>query len=185
MWAGMRGAITVAAAQTLPANTPDRSLLVFIAFLVAGGSLLIQGGTLKSVVKLVKPKTGTTSDIEAEERSRIFELLDSAAASVPDGEGATAATNAAADVTDAATPEAPAQTPEGTFREQEMVELASADLPAGSPSKRHALAVIKAQREALLDARDDGLFSSDALGSALAVLDADQMSLELRGVPNN
>lgn len=206
VWAGMRGAITVAAAQTLPADTPDRSLLVFIAFLVAGGSLLIQGGTLKSVVKLVKPKTGNNSDIEADERSRIFELLDSAAASVPAHAGATGAdaeapeapeapeaaeapeateATEATEAPDTPAPDSPAQTPEGTFREQEFIELASADLPAGSPSKRHALAVIKAQREALLDARDDGLFSSDALGSALAVLDADQMSLELRGVPNS
>src|SRR5690606_13220636 len=36
-WAGMRGAVTLAAAQTLPQTTPDRSLIVFIAFLVAAG----------------------------------------------------------------------------------------------------------------------------------------------------
>ena len=39
--------------------------------------------------------------------------------------------------------------------------------------------VISAQRKALLDARDDGIFSADALEAALTVLDADQSSLEL------
>ena len=31
VWAGMRGAVTLAAAQTLPLDTPNRSLLVLIA----------------------------------------------------------------------------------------------------------------------------------------------------------
>ena len=32
VWAGMRGVVTLAAAQTLPAETPERALLVFVAF---------------------------------------------------------------------------------------------------------------------------------------------------------
>jgi hypothetical protein len=43
VWAGMRGAVTVAAAQTLPETTPQRSVLVLVAFLVAATSLLVQG----------------------------------------------------------------------------------------------------------------------------------------------
>ncbi|MHA6738654.1 hypothetical protein [Rhodococcus erythropolis] len=42
--------------------------------------------------------------------------------------------------------------------------------------------MIDAQRQALLDARDDGLFDARMLGSALAALDADQISLELKAV---
>jgi len=45
VWAGMRGAITLAAAQTFPLSTPNRNLLMFTAFLVAAISLIIQGGT--------------------------------------------------------------------------------------------------------------------------------------------
>ena len=47
------------------------------------------------------------------------------------------------------------------------------------------LLVILAQWKTLLDARDDGNFSADALNAALAVLDADQISLELKGVPTD
>ena len=43
--------------------------------------------------------------------------------------------------------------------------------------------VISAQRKALLDARDDRNFSADALEAALALLDADQSSLDLEGAP--
>ena len=77
VWAGMRGAVTLAAAQTLPENTPQRSLLVLIAFLVAAGSLLIQGGTLPRVVKLVNPAREREDPGEHE---RIEALLAAAAA---------------------------------------------------------------------------------------------------------
>ncbi len=50
-WAGMRGVVTLAAAQTLPLATPHRSLLILIAFVVAAGSLILQGGTLSAMVK--------------------------------------------------------------------------------------------------------------------------------------
>jgi len=46
VWAGMRGAVTVAAAQTLPEDTPQRSLLVLVATFVAVGTLLVQGSAL-------------------------------------------------------------------------------------------------------------------------------------------
>ncbi len=142
VWAGMRGAVTLAAAQTLPDDTPDRSLLVLIAFLVAVGSLLLQGCTLPRLVRVLG--SARVDPLASAERGPLLALLEQAAAAVP------------------------------------------AD-PAGRADdgdrKRHTLAVIDAQRQALLDARDDGAFSAGALDSALAVLDADQISLELRGAP--
>jgi len=45
-WAGMRGVVTLAAAFLLPASTPHRELLVFIALVVTVGTLSIQGLTL-------------------------------------------------------------------------------------------------------------------------------------------
>lgn len=53
-WAGMRGVITVAAAQTLPEDIPDRPLLILIAFVVAATTLLLQGLTLPMVIRRVK-----------------------------------------------------------------------------------------------------------------------------------
>ena len=55
VWGGMRGAITLAAAQTLPTDAPHRSLLILIAFLVAAISLAVQGLTLPRVVAKYAP----------------------------------------------------------------------------------------------------------------------------------
>jgi NhaP-type Na+/H+ or K+/H+ antiporter len=71
VWAGMRGAITLAAAQTLPEDTPSRSLLILVAFLVATSSLLLQGGTLAPLISLVKP-AGMDESVIHDERLRLM-----------------------------------------------------------------------------------------------------------------
>ena len=45
-WAGMRGVVTLAAALTLPAETPLRPVLLLIALVTVAGTLLIHGLTL-------------------------------------------------------------------------------------------------------------------------------------------
>jgi CPA1 family monovalent cation:H+ antiporter len=142
----MRGAVTVAAAQSLPDNTPGRSVLVLIAFLVATGSLLLQGGTLGLVLKAVKP-AAADPEAERQERRKLMELLYDAAKTVP-------------------VPTTTERTPE-----------------AFAEHKRARLAQLRAQRDALLDARDDGAFSADVLAGALSNLDADEISIDLKGDP--
>ncbi|WP_285113916.1 sodium:proton antiporter [Leifsonia sp. fls2-241-R2A-40a] len=146
IWAGMRGAVTVAAAQSLPSTTPGRSVLVLIAFLVAAGSLLLQGGTLGLVLKAVKPSRADPA-AERDERRRLMELLYEAGKSVPQ--------------------------PKTTERTAE----------AFAEHKSARLARLRAQRAALLDARDDGTFSADVLAGALSNLDADEISIDLKGDP--
>ncbi|KQM82136.1 sodium:proton antiporter [Agromyces sp. Leaf222] len=77
VWAGMRGAVTVAAAQTLPEDTPQRPVLVFIAFAVAVLSLLLQGGTIGPLVRRIAPKVDQAElDAQAlEERTRLMMSL--------------------------------------------------------------------------------------------------------------
>jgi len=52
-WAGMRGVVTLAAAQLLPEDLPDRDVLLLAAFTVVVGSLLVQGSTLPWLVRRV------------------------------------------------------------------------------------------------------------------------------------
>ena len=153
VWAGMRGAVTLAAAQTLPAETPNRSLLVLIAFFVAAASLLIQGSTLTAFVKWIKPAK-PDKQVEAEERGRIIDYLREVANDVSQAEYGTNARDAA---------------------------TAAASSPA--ERKRIWLKIIAAQRTALLAARDDGIYAAEPLSGALASLDADQISIELKGSP--
>ncbi len=75
VWAGMRGAITLAAAQTLPPETPHRSLLILAACFLATGSLLIQGTTLGAVVRMLKPAARSPELLEAE-RQQLDRLLE-------------------------------------------------------------------------------------------------------------
>ena len=85
VWAGMRGAITLAAAQTLPEDTPLRSVLVLIAFAVAVVSLVGQGASVAPLVDALTPagSADESREREKEERRHILELLRERAAAVP------------------------------------------------------------------------------------------------------
>ena len=85
VWAGMRGAVTVAAAQTLPDDTPQRSVIVLIAFAVAALSLLIQGGTIGPLLRRLAPvrDDGAADVARTEERARLMQLMRSSAESIP------------------------------------------------------------------------------------------------------
>jgi monovalent cation/hydrogen antiporter len=50
-WAGMRGIVTLAAAMALPPEFPYRGLIVLAAFSVVVGTLIIQGLTLKPLMR--------------------------------------------------------------------------------------------------------------------------------------
>ncbi|MCW2829591.1 MAG: Na+/H+ antiporter, partial [Aeromicrobium sp.] len=53
-WTGMRGVLTLAAVFLLPEDTPEREVLVLIAFVVTVGTLMIQGLTIPTLVRLLK-----------------------------------------------------------------------------------------------------------------------------------
>lgn len=171
VWAGMRGVVTLAAAQTLtgPQTANHRALLIFIAFLVAFISLVLQGFTLPWLVRLLG-LAGTGGDVvSAAERSRMeSELWEAAQKAVT--------------------------APDLTMRSG---ELFPEDVRAKMLSRINAttddegeqaarafgelrLVVIDAMRRRLNELSSDGAFSSAALRRQLAELDADQLSLELR-----
>ncbi|GAA1789542.1 sodium:proton antiporter [Nocardioides hankookensis] len=174
VWAGMRGVVTLAAAQTLEDDTPQRSLLVLIAFVVAAGSLVVQGGTLPWLV--ARLGLGSQDDPGANDAERgelLTELSDAARAAVADPD---------------------LRRPDGTPYDATVLERARAastmrtdDEDAGYSRELGAqyrelrLLMIDAMRDALLDARADGTYASQTLESALTVLDADQITTELRG----
>lgn len=90
VWAGMRGAITVAAAQTLPTDTPQRSMLILIAFAVATVSLMVQGGTIKALTSRLYsrgPEGTDTPSEQDDQRREIMAYLRAASdeAHVPEG----------------------------------------------------------------------------------------------------
>lgn len=193
VWAGMRGVVTLVAAQTLPADTPNRSLLVFIAFLVAVASLLVQGGTLPWLVRWIVPARDPGAG--AAERRELRELLRTAAmdelADSDDPELRTIAERMRA-AWQVSNDEGAGETDAADERDAEAAEASGAGEASESVAsprrvdpeqvRRLRLRMIEAERDALLDARDEGRFSAAALSAALEDLDAEQISVELKGI---
>ena len=228
VWAGMRGAITLAAAQTLPTTAPHRPFLLLVAMLVAAGSLTLQGLTLPALVRLSRPAMAGSAD--EEERAAVISLLVNAARDVVgDGHDLTGRSVHEAVATSAepvAEVSRPAPQAEGTAVLEEPAAFEAKAEPGTSstcaqdgenlsptldqpallrregtdivlspaavarawtdptwrhdelaPMRERALDMIRAQREALLDAGDEGLYSADSLEHALDRLDFQEIML--------
>jgi CPA1 family monovalent cation:H+ antiporter len=76
-WAGMRGAITLAAALGIPLRThagaplPDRDLIIFLAFSVVLGTLVVQGLTLPLVIRVLGLEEDTAVNAKEEAKARV------------------------------------------------------------------------------------------------------------------
>ena len=239
VWAGMRGAVTLAAAQTISTHAPMRSLLLSIALFIAAGALVIQGLTLPALIRIVKPQMAS-GDISEEERAKLLKVMGSAlvdtalAQAIHEVDGKTllsagvsrtlsrlghaltdeargeqtrtahAADRVLTDIFQDAAAQAGA-TRDGLYPERaddpaEDVVATEADVAAHDDGdedhgtvdmseeevkrsftrdqiRELALEAIHAQRAALLQARDEGIFSSAALEGALARLDNEEILL--------
>ena len=220
VWAGMRGAVTLAAAQTLPASAPNRPFLLLVAVLVAAGSLVIQGLTLPWMVKVVRPSMEGPAD--EEERGELVRLLVTAAKEVvaERGEGPTVlpshqiAPGEVIEHDEGQGPDGPSgPVPEPDTSQQAtgtvvgVVPRSTSDLTThivrkdngdyvvsaaltteawkNSEAHRHeiaaaratALDVVRAQREALLDAGELGLYSAGSVEYVLKYLDYEEIML--------
>jgi Na+/H+ antiporter len=63
-WCGMRGIVTLAAALALPARFPYRDLILFTAFSVVLGTLVIQGMTVSPLMRVLRLKDDHTVERE-------------------------------------------------------------------------------------------------------------------------
>lgn len=163
-WSGMRGAITVAAAQTLPDGTPFRAQLILIAFVVAAATLLLQGSTLPAVIAAVK----VPRDDPARLREDYHDLLEELSAS-----GQTAldkyGEHYPAEVVDRVRLDAKiGPTPKDADAGQELREQYQA----------LRLKVLHAQRHTLLADRARGTHRSETLDRAQNLLDREELSLQ-------
>lgn len=176
-WSGMRGAVTLAAAQTLPLGIADRGLFLVLAFVVAALSLVTQGVSLPWVIRLLRPSTVTpvsTTDVRA-----IRAQLHDAAEHVP-------APPELEDMLGYVHPETlwaqliqwqHSHTPIGVNEDdpREIAELQRVKVL----TIRYAIDLLKAQRRALVSERDAGRVEADLYAHALKILDYDQLRLEI------
>lgn len=71
-WAGMRGVVSLAAAQTLPLDTPHRDLILLCTMAVIFGTLVLQGPTLPWFARVigVRPDDPETAALEVRRARR-------------------------------------------------------------------------------------------------------------------
>jgi CPA1 family monovalent cation:H+ antiporter len=164
VWAGMRGAVTIAAAQSLPSSAPHRSLIVLVATGVAVGTLVLQGSTLAPLAKrLGLTDRRTTAD--PAQWDALQAELDAAALDDLVRNGNEGAAELVKKV---------------RARLEQARDGAGDDRPSPATFTAVRIRVIEAQRSKLLALRAVGTYPSPMMDDALAQLDAQQIGIELR-----
>ncbi|WP_432573073.1 cation:proton antiporter domain-containing protein [Kineococcus sp. SYSU DK005] len=178
-WAGMRGVVTLAAAQLLPADVPHRPVLLLAAFTVVAGTLLVQGSTLPWLVRRV----GAPGPDPAADALQAAELVDAAGAAglrrldeVLAGAGPTGAPEQVpADVEERL--RARAQTRALVAWERLGRPLAERTTPSAQYAALR-LQMLAAERDVVVEARDTGRAAPPVLRAALAAIDLEESLLE-------
>ncbi|CAN5282613.1 sodium:proton antiporter [soil metagenome] len=178
-WSGMRGVVTLAAAQSLPEGTPYRAQLVLIAFTVAITTLLLQGGTLPWLIRL----TGIQGTDKVADRRELAALLDELGQaglsalenpelSLPNGEA----------IDEAVVERVRSDTLLAAESAWERAEHGAGDEGlTQSPQRQYRLLrseVLAAERAALLEAKSEGAYPSRILNRAQALIDLEETRLE-------
>ncbi|MCL1801540.1 MAG: cation:proton antiporter, partial [Promicromonosporaceae bacterium] len=172
-WAGLKGALTLAAAQSLPLTFPHRSFVIVLAFFAAAGSLLIQGGSLPWVIR--KLGLGGQNDSTSDARA-LRTLLEKTAAEFlaspdlrrPDGELYS-----------------PSVVQRVRHQTVHLYDVKKAGVDQQTISRQITafrelwLRVITVQHAALQQAWVGGHYDTEALEEALSALDSEQIGLEL------
>lgn len=165
-FAGMRGVVTLAAVFLLPDATPGRAFLQFLAFVVVVGTLL-QGLALPWVIR----RLHLPSPDFAQEASEMARLIGEAQVA-----GLTRLENEPTDsVEDRVI---------GRLRTNEafLTEVLENPSPDGSEEaasayRRLRRTMLRAERDAVLQARAEGRYQEPAVRSVLAFLDAEEAAL--------
>jgi NhaP-type Na+/H+ or K+/H+ antiporter len=175
-WSGMRGVVTLAAAQSLPTDIPYRAQLILIAFTVAITSLLVQGGSLPLLIRALKVG-GVDGAADRQEYATLLEeiaetalgVLENPSLSVPGG---------------ALDPEVIERVRRDTLANieaaYERVEHGASDEGLANPHQQYRALrreVIQAERDALIDAESAGNYPSRIIERAQAMLDLEETRL--------
>lgn len=183
-WSGMRGVVTLAAAQSIPTSVPFRSQLVLIAFFAAVVTLLLHGLTLPALIRRLRPSGPTASDRTEELVALYTDLMES---------GETALEAAIEHDAEQADPEHPVPSEHIVKRARSSMHNSLAPLAFAIPRNeeakhsraegdaraymRLAHTIIEAQRATLLEERAVGQYSSEVLRAAEEALDAHEIRL--------
>jgi monovalent cation/hydrogen antiporter len=167
-WAGMRGVVTLAAAFTLPEDTPERDVLILIALVVVGATLLIQGATLPWVLRRLRlrgpdPAEDALQAATVQERATAAGIRQLAEIAGNDRE------ETVARVRDRSRERANAM----------WERLGENDETPFQSYARLRVAMIDAERVELIRMRDDGTVPDDVLRGVIEALDVEETILSI------
>jgi Na+/H+ antiporter len=170
-WAGMRGVVTLAAAFILPADTPQREVLVVAAFTVVAGTLLIQGPTLPALVR----RLGLPGPDLAEDALQEAALLSNATRAGLECLEQIRRPDDDPDVID--------QLEQRTRQRANSAweRLGRSSVAGETPSeayRRMRLQMLAAERDVVLRARDTGGADDEVLRDVLMLLDSEESLLD-------
>ncbi|GAB2470174.1 Na+/H+ antiporter [Jatrophihabitans fulvus] len=170
-WAGMRGVVTLAAVFLLPAETPERSLLVVAAFVVVAGTLLIQGLTLPWLVRRLKLPAPDPAE-DALQSAQLVQAATQAGLAALDEV-------ASEDDADEVLEELRARANARSNRMWEQLGRSHAELePPAAAYRRLRLQMLSAERGSILEARDRGVYDDEVLRRALQAIDLEESLLD-------
>ena len=168
-WAGMRGVVTLAAALTLPDETPLRAELVVIALVVTVGTLLLQGLTLARLARALDVR-GPDPRQDALVEATVLGATTGAGLRLIEADPAADAA-AVAEIRDQA-----------SARVNRSWERLGTLGPGDdeTPSEAHArlrTVMIREERAELMRIRDEGAVDHAVLSAVLGQLDAEETAL--------
>ncbi|GAA3228781.1 cation:proton antiporter [Dactylosporangium siamense] len=172
-WAGMRGVVTLAAAQSLPESVPHRAQLILIAFTVAIVTLLGQGATLPVLIRRLRI-AGTDAEADRRELTRLIGEITAEGEDVLDNPDLRQSNGLPfdPDVLEAARREN-AAIGQALTQPHDPTESSAAH----QRRELHRLLLESAQA-VLLDARESGTYTSRALGHVQHMLDTEVSGLD-------
>jgi monovalent cation/hydrogen antiporter len=168
-WAGMRGVVTLAAALTLPEETPLRAQLVVIALVVTVGTLLLQGSTLPVLARALDVR-GPDPREDALQEATVLGATTGAGLRLIESEPTADAATVAA-IRDAATARV-------NRSWERLGTLGPGDDETPSEARaRVRIQMIQEERAELLRIRDTGAVDHEVLTTVLGQLDAEESAL--------
>ncbi|MCX4091665.1 Na+/H+ antiporter [Nocardia sp. alder85J] len=166
-WAGMRGVVTLAGALLLPSDTPQLATLKLLALVVVGGTLLLQGISLPWLIRLLRLR-GPSRAEDALQQANLLQQATTAGLAALEAE---------------IVPETPPEivtalkdrvTRRANTAWEQLGRSESLRITPSGEYRRLRLAMLRAERETVLQVRDSGAVDHEVLEYVMAQLDMEE-----------
>jgi Na+/H+ antiporter len=176
-WAGMRGVVTLAAAFVLPDSIPNVEVLVLGAFVVTAGTLLLQGLSLPWLARRLRVEGPDEREDALAEAQVLMRTVEAGRAELK----RVRVTDADDDpeVIQTLTTRGEARLNAVWERLGRISDQTEDETPT-EQYRRLRMAMLRAERAAVLDIRDHGTTDSDVLAEVMDALDVEESMIDRR-----